>query len=81
MHEGYSASFIKTFTSNLGDNYFSYIYDNGMSEYINLFADELMSGAIDNLFRNNYFDISQCISYKKEALLKCFLIKGGIYSK
>lgn len=76
MHEGYSAPFIKTFTSNLGDNYFSYIYDNGMPEYIILFADELMSGAIDNLLRNNYFDISQCISLQKEAILKCFLIKG-----
>ncbi|EPF7509981.1 TPA: hypothetical protein RFU01_003728 [Klebsiella variicola] len=80
MHEGYSAPFIKTFTSNLGNNYFSDIYDNGMPEYIISFADELMPDAIDNLSRNNYFDASQCISLQKGSDPKMLSNKEGVFT-
>ncbi|MDH8351518.1 hypothetical protein QIG27_27110, partial [Klebsiella pneumoniae] len=70
----------KTFTSNLGNNYFSDIYDNGMPEYIISFADELMPDAIDNLSRNNYFDASQCISLQKGSDPKMLSNKEGVFT-
>ncbi|WP_410955548.1 hypothetical protein [Raoultella planticola] len=62
---GYTAPFIKTFSSNIGNNYFSDIYDNGMPDNIILFSSSIKKMELNNLSRSNYFDAAQCLPLQK----------------
>ncbi|HFP9247342.1 TPA: hypothetical protein ACTXAM_000249 [Raoultella ornithinolytica] len=62
---GYTAPFIKTYSPNVGNNYFCDIYDNGMPDNIVYFSNSIKNSELNNLSRSNYFDAGQCLPLQK----------------
>lgn len=59
------APMIKSYTPNVGNLYFSDLYDSGMPKYIIEFASSIGQTAIGNLSRTNVFDASHCLALQE----------------
>ncbi len=76
---GYIAPFLRSYTPNLGNCYFSDIYDNDMPSRIIEFAGGITQSQVTNLTRSNLFNAGQCLALQEGGEPKLLSNLNGIF--
>ncbi|WP_205714895.1 hypothetical protein [Klebsiella pneumoniae] len=76
---GYIAPFLISYTPNLGNCYFSDIYDNDMPSRIIEFAGGIAQSQVTNLTRSNVFNAGQCLALQEGGEPKLLSNLDGIF--
>lgn len=76
---GYIAPFLRSYTPNLGNCYFSDIYDNDMPSRIIEFSGSITQSQVTNLTRSNVFNAGQCLALQEGGEPKLLSNLNGIF--